>query len=233
MDLRETGLVDPGRHWYYLSKYVAISRAARRSMSAATALVDVGAGSGYFASKLIEDGTVVSAWCVDPFYDEGQLGNRGSIHYVRSLSPEDSSRASLYLFIDVLEHVDDDRKLLRDYVAPAAKGTVLVITVPAFQSLWSGHDVFLGHRRRYRLSTVVALVQAEGLRVVERRYLFGVLLPVAWIRRRRANARESRSDLQPTSRWLNMLLRVVCSIEHRLPTNRLGGLSAMVVAIKD
>ena len=44
--------------------------------------------------------------------------------------------------MDVLEHVADDLALLKEYVDKARPGTAFLITVPAFQFLWSGHDDF-------------------------------------------------------------------------------------------
>ena len=56
----------------------------------------------------------------------------------------------LYLFTDVLEHVPDDVEMLKKYVGDAAPNSKFVITVPAFTTLWSGHDLYLKHYRRYR-----------------------------------------------------------------------------------
>ena len=53
------------------------------------------------------------------------------------------------LLMDVLEHVDDDVGLLRAYAEPARPGTRFIVSVPAFSWLWSAHDEFLEHRRRY------------------------------------------------------------------------------------
>ena len=66
--------------------------------------------------------------------------------------------------IDVLEHVDDDQTLLQSYVERAPRSASVLISVPAFQFLWSGHDVFLEHRRRYTRAQVEALVRRAGLR---------------------------------------------------------------------
>ena len=53
--------------------------------------------------------------------------------------------------MDVLEHVSDDVGLVREYAKRAKPGTRFVVSVPAFMWLWSGHDVFLEHHRRYTL----------------------------------------------------------------------------------
>jgi hypothetical protein len=53
--------------------------------------------------------------------------------------------------MDVIEHVEDDVGLVREYANKVAPGTRFITTVPAFMWLWSGHDVFLEYFRRYTL----------------------------------------------------------------------------------
>ncbi len=56
--------------------------------------------------------------------------------------------------MDVIEHVEDDVGLVRGYVDKVAGGTRFIVTVPALMWLWSGHDVFLEHYRRYTLTSI-------------------------------------------------------------------------------
>lgn len=51
MDLKETGRVDPNRFWYYVYKGNFIVEQTLRIKKDINILFDVGAGSGYFASK--------------------------------------------------------------------------------------------------------------------------------------------------------------------------------------
>ena len=57
--------------------------------------------------------------------------------------------AEVVLLLDVIEHVDDDVATLGAARTGVGEGGLLVVTVPAYQWLWSGHDEVLGHRRRY------------------------------------------------------------------------------------
>ena len=57
--------------------------------------------------------------------------------------------ASLYLLMDVLEHVSDDHLLLSTVFSRSKPGTHVLVTVPAHWPLWSSHDETLGHYRRY------------------------------------------------------------------------------------
>ena len=86
---------------------------------------------------------------------------------------------NLVLMMDVLEHVPDDTALLRSYAARVQPGTRFLITVPAHKWMWSGHDVFLEHYRRYTLREVEALISRAGLTRVATSYYFGFTLPLA------------------------------------------------------
>ncbi len=52
--------------------------------------------------------------------------------------------------LDVIEHVEDDVGFVRDVVdGSLAPGGWVLVSVPAYQSLFSSHDRALKHFRRY------------------------------------------------------------------------------------
>lgn len=230
MDLKELDLVDPSTHWYYQSKLVGIRASLRNKLNSGMRIIDVGAGSGFFSIALAEDVTGATVVCVDPHYEKEASRNGGSLKFVRQIN---DPVADLYLFIDVLEHVDDDLALLRSYTDAAPRGAVVVVSVPAFQSLWSSHDVFLEHRRRYRLKEVEQLFSKAGIRVTKAKYLFSSIFPAVWLVRRLNNSDSPKSDMKPAHRLVNNALTRLLSAEHRLLSNRLFGLSAVVVGVVD
>src|SRR3546814_17446878 len=73
-----------------------------------------------------------------------------------------TSDADLLLLMDVLEHVEDAAGLLRTYLDKAPPQAQAVITVPAFQFLWSHHDVFLDPPLRSTLKTLSLVVALSG-----------------------------------------------------------------------
>lgn len=91
-----------------------------------------------------------------------------------------SRPATMILLNDVIEHVPDDVEFLRTIVSSGLfeTGTQVLITVPAFQSLWTRHDVFLGHYRRYTRELLRQRVQAAGLTTSSEGYFFVSLLPI-------------------------------------------------------
>ncbi len=238
MDVKEDDILgdDIAGHWYYVSK----GRAMRRFLGEIRVreVLDIGAGSGIFSRQLLDHNVCDSAVCVDPAYpnETNELHHGRPIRFVKSLDCVDQH---LILMMDVLEHVEDDFGLLRTYTDPMPVDGHVLITVPAFQFLWSGHDVFLEHHRRYTLQQVELLLRRAGLEAIRRRYFFGSLFPVIaairWYQRGRlADGLEARSDLRKMSRPINKALIWVHDMERRVifPWNRFAGLSVFCLAKK-
>jgi SAM-dependent methyltransferase len=61
------------------------------------------------------------------------------------------------LYIDVLEHIEDDRRELARAAAHLIPGGQLTVLAPAHQFLYSAFDRAIGHYRRYNLETLTAL----------------------------------------------------------------------------
>jgi 2-polyprenyl-3-methyl-5-hydroxy-6-metoxy-1,4-benzoquinol methylase len=192
MDLKEEDILgaDIGRHWYYRSKAAALRCAV--GPIAPRRLLDVGAGSGFFSRHLLAETDAQSALCVDIGYPADRDDNAAGkpVLYRRDTGPTD---CDLVLMMDVLEHVDDDRELVRLYADKVPSGAHFLVTVPAFQFLWSGHDVFLEHKRRYRLADIEKTMRDAGLEVVKGAYYFGAWPPKATPRRRAASANKAPS----------------------------------------
>ena len=233
MDLKEEDILGAGigRHWYYRSKAAALRRMVRSL--GARRILDIGAGSGFFSRHLLAEAGAQSALCVDIGYasDRDDSEDGKPVLYRRDTGPTD---CDLVLMMDVLEHVDDDRGLVRHYAAKVSSGAHFLVTVPAFRFLWSGHDVFLEHKRRYRLGEIEAAMRDVGLQVVRGAYYFGFVFPLAAaVRLATRGATEPRSSLKSHGALTNGILTAVCAAElPLLPINRLAGLSAFVLARK-
>lgn len=233
MDLKEEDILgaDIGRHWYYRSKAAALRRAV--SGISPRHLLDVGAGSGFFSRHLLQHTAAESALCVDTGYpaDRDDTVAAKPMRFRRDTGP---TGCDLVLMMDVLEHVDDDRGLVRHYAEKVPAGAHFLVTVPAFAFLWSGHDVFLEHKRRYRLAEIEGAMRGAGLEIVRGSYYFGLIFPLAAaVRLASRNTTGPRSSLSRQGGLANGLLTAACAIELPLfPFNRLAGLSAFVLAKK-
>src|SRR6202171_1331721 len=129
MDLKEEDILaaEIGRHWYYRAKAPALRRAV--GDLAPRRILDVGAGSGFFSRYLLGETGAQSALCVDighPNARDDSVAGKPVLHR-RDTGPTD---CDLVLMMDVLEHVDDDRRILRHYAAKVPSGARFLVTVP-------------------------------------------------------------------------------------------------------
>ena len=195
----------------------------------------MGAGSGFFSKFLLSETGAETACCVDVGYDvECDNTEAGKpIQYRRSI---DTSDADIVLLMDVLEHVDDDIGLLKEYAAKVRKGTFFLISVPAFEWLWSGHDEFLGHKRRYTVTQIENTAERAGLSVRTGVYFFGAVFPVAVFLRMtekifKGPARPPRSQMKQHSFVVNETLARLSHMELLgMTRNRLVGLTVFCLA---
>lgn len=236
MDLKEIDIpnIDITTHWYYTSKAKAMTHLLRETIP--LQIVDVGAGSGFFSRYLLSHTPAKEAWCIDISYenDSEQSESGKPIHYQRSIDLID---ADLVLMMDVLEHVNDDVKLLREYVIKAPHGSQFLITVPAFQFLWSGHDDFLEHKRRYTLKHLQQIVCSADLNIKHMVYYYGAVFPIAATLRLLQKAfgqkNVARSQLTKHRPIVNRALESLCNAELRfMNCNRIGGLTLFCLAQK-
>jgi len=79
--------------------------------------------------------------------------------------------------LDLLEHLEDDLRALKEMRTALAPGGKLLLTVPALKFLWSEHDEALGHKRRYSISELRRKVREAGFEIERLTYAIFLLLP--------------------------------------------------------
>ena len=146
-------------------------------------LLDIGAGAGLLGVFLNRDFPAATYRFVEPI---GSLQRQ--LESIYGVSANASSLTSYegieYLaLLDVLEHQADDRAFLAELVQKMAYGSILIVTVPALNSLWSGWDVALGHHRRYDRATFRDAIAGLPLQIIELNYLFPEMIPLGLLRR--------------------------------------------------
>ena len=235
MDLKEEEILgeSAGKHWYYRAKSAAMLKML--GPAPVSTVLDVGAGSGFFSRALLDRTQASAAMCVDPNYpvERNELQNGKPISFVRDV---DRFNGNLVLMMDVLEHVPDDTALLSGYAAKVQPGTRFLLTVPAHMWMWSGHDVFLEHYRRYTVREVDRLVARAGLHLLDSSYYFGFTLPLAAGVRfgKRLNPFRKTvpgSEMKRHGAAMNLALWQMSRAElPLLGRNRLAGLSVFALA---
>ena len=209
------------RHWWFAARRQIVSQAITRIARppAAARILDAGCGTGGNLAMLGRFGRVTGVEPDDTALELARGRNTGA-EIVKGMLPDalpfDDATFDLAVLLDVLEHVDDDRGALRRLAALLKPGGHLVLTVPAFRFLWSGHDESHQHRRRYRRPELSEKIASAGLRVrcisYFNTWLFPLIAAARAVKRQSANRRSSDLFLPPPP--VNSLLRLLMASER-------------------
>jgi ubiquinone/menaquinone biosynthesis C-methylase UbiE len=136
--------------------------------------------------------------------------------------PFADSSFSLITAFDVLFHeeVVDDLTALREFHRVCRRGGSVLISEPAFNFLWTGHDIAYHGRWRYVASELKSKLEKVGFQVVKLSYSNALLFPFIFAfrmwKRLSKPFPEARSDLKPLNPYLNKALLAVYNLEALL-----------------
>ena len=188
MDLIEASDVSPRhRHpWELARLWVLRQLIARRvRIDARSTVVDIGCGDAFVIGELARLFPEAQFCGIDAAFTPETAAAREralppNVRLYQTLDAVPGGAAALILLMDVLEHIQDDGAFLANVLRRPLVGpeTQFIVTVPAYQSLFSAHDVFLKHFRRYTNRQLRARLEQAGLRVLDIGYFFASLLPL-------------------------------------------------------
>jgi len=182
MDLIERPTDEVRRHPWEIARARFFLRLVERLgvVEGTASWLDVGAGDAWFAHQLrevIPEAARLVCWDVN--YSPSQLEAADTAGGVVLTQARPSGVFDGVLMLDVIEHVEDDIGFVRGIVSESvAAGGWVLVSVPAYQSLFSEHDRALKHFRRYSPRSLRSVLEAAGLSVEARGGLFHALLPV-------------------------------------------------------
>ena len=211
-------------HWWFVARRKILRRLLARFVpiraDTGGRVLDAGAGTGANLAMLSEFGqvTAVERSPLAAAHIEATYG----VAVVREAIPAQRSRTApggydLVAALDLIEHIEEDDRAIRFLAERLAPGGWLLVTVPAFQCLWSSHDEALSHHRRYRKRGLVRQLQAAGIEVAYASYFNCLLFPIAAAHRliRRVRAAGAQEPTIPPP-WLNRILQFAFGLEAGL-----------------
>jgi 2-polyprenyl-3-methyl-5-hydroxy-6-metoxy-1,4-benzoquinol methylase len=178
------------RHFWFRARNRVISRVAAQSAAAFSPgyrVLEVGCGDGNvlrFLEGACPDGTVVG---MDYFAEGLQYARqRCSCALVQAdlVRPPFSKAFHLIGMFDVLEHMSDDRAVLRDLRSMLDARGKLLLTVPAQPKLWSSFDEESGHCRRYEKEELERKLKECGYKIEYLTAYMAGIYPLMWLSRR-------------------------------------------------
>jgi SAM-dependent methyltransferase len=230
-------------HWWYESRrviFISVLKKILTGFSRDGKIYDIGCGGG--GNFAVWSSFSDSCMAVD--MSEKALDSCRKFGYKEliltdagDLSKILSNDASLVTLCDVLEHVDDDRRVLEEAYRILKPGGFFFVTVPAYDFLWGGADTLSLHKRRYSRKRLLRLLQGAHFRLVRSTYFNTFLFPPILVARlmERFLKLNSSMECEPLHGVLNGVLKTIFSFERHL-INSFDlpfGVSLMAIAKKD
>lgn len=210
------------KHWWLITRKSLILRFLsdiykNNTFDGNRQILDMGCGSGYMAEKLCRFGAVTG---IDPADEALRYCGKNKFNALKGSLDEvsfESNRFDLITCLDVLEHINDDLKVLRESFRICKNGGFMIVTVPAHQFLWSSHDKVNHHVRRYSKKELEQKIRKAGFEIQKLSYAycatFPMLLTVRSIKNIFAKKDKATSDLSTVPLFLNKLLVLMLNIE--------------------
>ncbi|PYM93698.1 MAG: SAM-dependent methyltransferase [Candidatus Rokuibacteriota bacterium] len=206
-------------HWWFRGRLAVITATLRRVLPPRPVrLLELGCGSGNVLAALAEFGEAVG---LEAHPELIAAARAAGLDVRAGRLPDDlgvvPGWADVALLLDVIEHLDDDVAALAAARRAVCEGGLLVVTVPAYRWLWSGHDEVLGHRRRYTAAGLRTAAERAGFRVLRISYFNTVLFPMVALVRAWKTLRGDRGhDLRRPAAPVNRLLEGLFAFERHL-----------------
>jgi SAM-dependent methyltransferase len=207
------------RHWWYRGRRTVIERVlAGMRLPARARILDAGCGSGRNMVELARHGTVTGVELSETSACLARARNIGEVISGSVLEmPFPADSFDLAVSLDVIEHLEDDLGALREMRRTVTPGGSLLVTVPAYPWLWSGHDEINHHHRRYTRRSLERVAAQAGWEQVRTTYFNSLLLPAAIVLRvldrLSTKPTESSLDLWVPPRPFNWLLERPLALE--------------------
>lgn len=201
MDLRERTTAAP-RHPWELARADHILRLLKRAqLPHGARVLDAGSGDSFVAAAVQQANPGIVVTCWDLHYSDADLQAAPPGTVRTREEPEGAYDAVLAL--DVIEHVPDDVAFLQTLRSHATPDATLIVTVPAYQRLFSAHDRYLGHYRRYSRHQLVTSLESAGWTPVHLGGFFLTLLPprAAAVAAEKRRGQVDDADVQHLGTW--------------------------------
>jgi SAM-dependent methyltransferase len=207
------------RHWWFLGRRAILAQLiGDLALPPNAKILEVGSGTGGNLQLLSSFGQV-SAMEMDATARSISLQRTHSRVDIRAgICPGDipfaDERFDLICMFDVLEHIDEDVATLVRLKRLLSDGGRMLITVPAYRWMWSAHDEFLHHKRRYSRNELQKKIQASGFQAARISHFNTLLFPVAALVRikdrllHNASPSGGRIPVEPTNQ---LLTKIFCS----------------------
>lgn len=169
-------------YWWYVGRRSIIEEVLKKYVAGFSYnyLLDLGCGTGInfdifkkFANHVvgIDNSSEALYYAHQRGFATTRLANIAKLDYA-------DSSIGIITILDVLEHLPNEETVLREVSRILGPEGLLIITVPAYQFLWSEHDIALYHERRYTAGSIRSILEKNNFQIIKLSYIISFLLPL-------------------------------------------------------
>lgn len=205
MDLLERAALDGRRHPWEVARARSFCRLLRHAgLSRDEArILDVGAGDAWIGRQILAQlptGSEMVCWDVN--YTEDDLQEIVPSNGVLLTADRPTGQFDGVLMLDVIEHVEDDLALVSGVVDELlVEGGWVLVSVPAYQRLFTSHDQLLRHYRRYSPAECRRVMTNAGLKIEAEGALFHSLLLIRVLQALKERTTKPRAEPCGIGAW--------------------------------
>jgi SAM-dependent methyltransferase len=207
-------------YWWHIGRLRIIKTYVQRALRAKAkpTILNVGCGTGGTIDMLEMFGQVDNVDISDDAIKFMKQNGYKRITKVTGIKlPYKAKSYDMVGAFDVLEHIEKETGALKEWKRVIKDDGAIVITVPAYQWLWSDHDVSLHHKRRYTTRRLAKAAGSAGLIVEKKSYaiVFSLGLVVGFRTLNKILGRQTDSETSYVDipEWLNSLFTQLLYME--------------------
>lgn len=176
MNTEKNGFIENNEssHWWFKARQNIIKMFLEQYQSHYDSVLDIGCGSGHFLRNIKNISTNRYGIDEHSYHTVDHTVMQGD---ARNLPFEDRSM-DLITMLDVLEHIPESDTALREVRRVLKQGGVYLLTVPAFQILYSPHDRKNHHIKRYCKKDLCEKLTQNGFNILRCSYFNTWLFPI-------------------------------------------------------
>ncbi|UCC39064.1 MAG: methyltransferase domain-containing protein [Candidatus Aminicenantes bacterium] len=178
-ELRE---VEDKHFWFKARKKLilyCVKKYCQRIINSKHKMLEIGCGNGSVLQYLKENG--IDCQGGDLFIEGLKIYREMAevpLYQVDALNLPFREYFDIIGLFDVIEHIDEDRKVLKEaYKALKSNGKIL-ITVPTYKKLWGRYDKLSFHKRRYSKTELIIKLRNAGFAIEKISYFVSLIFPV-------------------------------------------------------
>lgn len=184
-------------------------------------VLDVGCGGGELLSSLRGYGKLFG---LEPSIQGAtQSRTKTKAKIIRGKAEELPFKEGLFdilISLDVIEHLNDDNRVLRNFHHILNNQGIVALTVPAFKFLWSPRDILLEHKRRYTAAGLKLQLEKCGFKIIRCSYINSFYFPGLFLynffKKLPGFSNKPKTDILLLPRWIDRLFCSILKIEENI-----------------